>query len=65
MTYHDLTRAFTRQVLAHTLAAHGGNRTDAARALGLNRTYFNRLLRRHGLQDRGRANGRPRVEVAA
>jgi Nif-specific regulatory protein len=44
-TYHEAVAAFKREVLRHALTAHGGNRTRAARALGLQRTYLLRLIR--------------------
>lgn len=47
--YHEAVAAFKRQLLVHMLAAHGGNRTRTARALGLQRTYLLRLLREFGL----------------
>ena len=45
LRYHETVRQFKRRLLAHTLLAYGGNRTHSARALGLQRTYFVRLLR--------------------
>ena len=48
MTYHEAVEQFRRDLLRRTLAEHGGNRTQAARALGLARTYLCKLLRRHG-----------------
>jgi DNA-binding NtrC family response regulator len=41
--------AFKRQFLRVTLEAHRGNRTHAARALGLQRTYLLRLMRDFGI----------------
>ena len=38
-------RDFKRQLLKVTLEAHYGNGTHAARTLGLQRTYFLRLIR--------------------
>jgi DNA-binding NtrC family response regulator len=43
--YHDAVAWFKRELLAQTLAAYGGNRSRAARALGLQRTYLLRLIR--------------------
>jgi DNA-binding NtrC family response regulator len=43
--YERQVRDFKRQLLQVTLEAHYGNRTHAARALGLQRTYFLRLIR--------------------
>ena len=48
---------FKREFLLLTLAAHSGNRSRAARALGLQRTYFVRLIRDFGL-------GRPGAEAS-
>jgi DNA-binding NtrC family response regulator len=47
--YHDAVAWFKRELLAQTLSAHGGNRSRAARALGLQRTYFIRLIRDFGV----------------
>ena len=43
--YHQGVEAFKKQLLQTTLEAHRGNRTHAARALGLQRTYLLRLMR--------------------
>jgi DNA-binding NtrC family response regulator len=43
--YHREVEKFKKQLLQTTLEAHRGNRTRAARALGLQRTYFLRLIR--------------------
>ena len=47
--YHDAVRNFKREFLLRVLAAHGGNRTRTAQAIGLQRTYLLRLLREFGL----------------
>lgn len=52
--YHSLLAAFQVEVIRRALAATGGNRTHAARLLGLQRTYLLRLMR-----DRGIAVPRP------
>ena len=44
---------FERTYLEKILLAHGDNVTLAARAAGLNRAHFHRLLARHGLRGRG------------
>jgi DNA-binding NtrC family response regulator len=44
-TWHEQVLAFKRCLLEARLTAHGGNRTHAARSLGLQRTYLLRLLR--------------------
>jgi Nif-specific regulatory protein len=43
--FHQGVEAYKKQLLRTTLEAHGGNRTHAARALGLQRTYLLRLMR--------------------
>ena len=43
-TWHEALRAFKRRLLEHALASTAGNRTHAARALGLPRTYLLRLI---------------------
>ena len=47
--YQRAVEQFKREFLVLTLAAHGGNRSRAARALGVQRTYFVRLIRQFGL----------------
>ena len=42
--YHREVDQFKKQLLQTTLEAHRGNRTRAACALGLQRTYFVRLI---------------------
>jgi DNA-binding NtrC family response regulator len=44
-TFHELVVQYKRELLLAALARHGGNRTHAARALGLQRTYLLRLIR--------------------
>ncbi len=48
--YHQQVEEFKRQLLTQTLLAHCGNRTHAAKALGLQRTYMLRLIRELGVQ---------------
>jgi DNA-binding NtrC family response regulator len=43
--YQREVQNFKKQLLQTTLEAHHGNRTHAARALGLQRTYLLRLMR--------------------
>ncbi|TNF34513.1 MAG: hypothetical protein EP329_07135, partial [Deltaproteobacteria bacterium] len=43
--YHDAVKSFRRDLLSHALEVCGGNRTHAAELLGLQRTYFMRLIR--------------------
>jgi Nif-specific regulatory protein len=48
-TYHAAVEEFKRGLLATTLRRTNGNRTRAARLLGLQRTYLARLIRDLGL----------------
>lgn len=48
-TWHEAVLGFKRRLIEHTLRATGGNRTRAARALGLQRTYLLRLIRALGV----------------
>lgn len=50
--YQRAVEEFKRELLVLTLAAHGGNRSRAARALGVQRTYFVRLIRQLGVDQR-------------
>lgn len=43
--FHGAVSEFKRHLLEATLTQSGGNRTRAARALGLQRTYLLRLIR--------------------
>ena len=43
--FHDSVRQYKRHLIRVTLAQTHGNRTQAARRLGLQRTYLLRLLR--------------------
>lgn len=49
MTYHEAVEGFRVLLLTRALAEHGGNRTRAAHALGLQRTYFAKLIRDHAV----------------
>ena len=54
-----------REHVEDALVAYGGNITQAAEALGIARSYMNKLIREFGLVDRakelrgGRGAGRP------
>ena len=48
--YYDAVRQFKRLLLIETLVAYSGNRTHAARALGLQRTYLLRLMGEYGIR---------------
>ena len=43
--YHDAVSQFKRRLIEMTLRESQGNRTHAARLLGLQRTYLLRLIR--------------------
>ncbi len=47
--YHGAVSDFKRQLIETTLHQARGNRTHAARALGLQRTYLLRLIRELGV----------------
>ena len=42
--YRAAVVAFKRELIETTLRTHGGNRTHAARSLGIPRTYLVRLI---------------------
>ena len=64
-TYHGAVSEFKRRLIEATLRQAQGNRTHAARALGLQRTYLLRLIRELGVMAppppmrRGRASHAP------
>ncbi len=47
--FHAQVEAHRARVLSEALAEHGGHQTRAAESLGLQRSYFARLLKRYGL----------------
>jgi DNA-binding NtrC family response regulator len=47
--FHGRVDAYRRELLRETLAESGGNQTEAARRLGLQRTYLARLIQKYGL----------------
>lgn len=49
VTWHAAIAAFKRALIERALADAGGNRTRAARSLGLQRTYLLRLMREMGV----------------
>jgi len=49
-TYHEAVAEAKRQILLDAVRAAGGDYTEAARSLGLNRTYLHRLLTQLGLR---------------
>jgi hypothetical protein len=49
--YHEAIKGFRRELLRHALEMTGGNRTHAAELLGVQRTYFMRLIRELGADD--------------
>jgi DNA-binding NtrC family response regulator len=48
-SYHGAVSEFKRRLIEATLHQARGNRTHAARALGLQRTYLLRLIRELGV----------------
>ena len=59
---HEAVSAFKRALVVEALAASGGNRSRAARALKIERTSLLRLIRELGLSDSlpNGQRGRPR-----
>lgn len=51
-TFYAQRRAFEVALIRRTLEEHRGNRTHAARALGLQRTYLLRLMREYHVRER-------------
>jgi DNA-binding NtrC family response regulator len=49
ISYHGAVCDFKRRLIEATLLKAEGNRTHAARALGLQRTYLLRLIRELGI----------------
>jgi hypothetical protein len=49
VTFHHAVTDFKRRLIESALCEVGGNRTRAARALGLQRTYLLRLMREFGV----------------
>jgi hypothetical protein len=63
-TYHERLLAFRRALIRDTIVAAGGNKSRAARVLGLQRTYLLRLVRDLKLRDALRGAGRSPRTVA-
>lgn len=57
--FHGAVSEFKRRLIEATLHQAGGNRTRAARALGLQRTYLLRLIRELHVRIPPGAVGRP------
>jgi Nif-specific regulatory protein len=57
--FHGAVSEFKRRLIEATLHQSGGNRTRAARALGLQRTYLLRLIRELRVRIPPGAVGRP------
>ena len=56
---HEAVRQFKRELITMTLEASRGNRSEAARRLGIQRTYLHRLMRELEIQvapGRGRSD---------
>ena len=49
-TYHEQMREAQRKILTIALTEARGNRAQAARALGLQRTYLIRMIRETGIE---------------
>ncbi len=49
-SYAELVERYKRELLAFELHAAGGNRSKAARALQMERTYLQRLIREHRIR---------------
>ena len=64
LPWHELVIAFKRGLIERALAEARGNRTRAARALGLQRTYLLRLIRELGVTAPRPLLGAPRAPVA-
>jgi DNA-binding NtrC family response regulator len=47
LRFHDTVEQFRRGLVVVTLEATGGNRTRAAEALGLSRTFLLRLIQKY------------------
>ena len=43
--------AYEKEYVVTILAAHGGNRTHSAKALGITRAGLQKIIKRHGIQD--------------
>jgi DNA-binding NtrC family response regulator len=48
-SFHEFQADAERAYLQRLMTRHGGQVADAAQRAGINRTYFYRLLRKHGL----------------
>ncbi len=64
-TYHGAVSEFKRRLIETTLRQAQGNRTHAARALGLQRTYLLRLIRDLGVAAPPPPERRGRAAMAA
>jgi len=58
-TYHAAVRDFRRHLIERTPRRPGGNRAQAARVLGLQRTYLQRLIRELGVTTPGSGRSVP------
>lgn len=62
--YRDQVRAYKRSLVEHAIARAGGNHAQAAKALGVGRTYLVRLMHDLGLPVRAPAKPGQRTRVA-
>lgn len=60
MRYVDAVDAYRRALIRAALLRADGNRTHAAKALGMTRTYLQRVMANLGVESPGR-RGRPRL----
>lgn len=51
-SYHESMKAHSRKIIEHALRVNGWNQTKAAEYLGLQRTYFTKLLRQKQISGR-------------
>jgi DNA-binding NtrC family response regulator len=56
---HEAVTAFKRRLVEDALARHGGNRSRAAAALGIERTSLLRIIRELGIEGPPGQPGRP------
>ena len=45
VSFHDAINSYRRELIVRALAAAQGNRANAAKALGVHRTHFMKLLK--------------------
>jgi transcriptional regulator with GAF, ATPase, and Fis domain len=60
MRFHESVKAHKRSLIVAALSANKNNRTHAARALGLQRTYLHRLMCQFKVHAPSLPAGRPK-----